>query len=156
MTGAKVLRYRPPMTNIEITWVGIIVSFIAVFALNMTYFSPNVMYNRWTRALGRPAPEPGAQPGTGMAPAFTLVTIGLFLQCFLMDWVIQATAALYGQDVSFLSGLFTGAVVGIGIAAAASLGHRVFSGQGVKVWAIEVGADVIGLALMGAIFSFWH
>ncbi|MHB0929522.1 MAG: DUF1761 family protein, partial [Candidatus Nanopelagicales bacterium] len=91
-----------------------------------------------------------------MAPAFTLVTVGIFVQAFMMDWVIQAVHALYGHDVSFISGLGIGLGVGLGLAAAPALGHRVFSGQGLKVWVIESGADVLGLGLMGAIFSFWH
>lgn len=91
-----------------------------------------------------------------MAPAYTLVTVGLFVQAFTMDWLLQAVAALYGHDVSLFGGLLTGAGVGLGLAAAPALGHRIFSGQGLKVWAIEVGADIAGLALMGAVLSFWH
>ena len=144
-------------TTVTVTWVGIILSFIAVFALNMTYFSAKGLYPAWVRALGRDPQQVMEQgAGSNMAPAFTLVTIGLFTQAFAMDWVVQATAALYGHDVSLLGGLLAGAAVGIGVAAAASLGHRVFSGQGLRVWIIEVGADILGLALMGAIFSFWH
>lgn len=142
-------------TTVSVTWIGVIVSFIAVFAINMTYFSPKGFYPAWVRALGQD-PQRNAQAGQNMAPAFTLVTLGIFAQAFCMDWIIQATAALYGRDVTFAGGLLAGAAVGVGIAAASSLGHRVFSGQGVKVWAIEVGADVIGLAAMGAILSFWH
>lgn len=145
------------MTSISVTWVGVIISFILVFALNMTYFSPNVMYNRWSKALGQD-PQRNAERGAGqnMAIPFVLTFIGLFAQAFVMDWVIQAANAIYGHDVSFIGGIGIGAGVGLGIAAAASLGHRVFSGQGLKVWAIEAGADILGLAVMGAVFSFWH
>ena len=34
---------------------------------------------------------------------------------------------------------------------AASLGHRLFAGYGVKVWLLEVGNDVLNFTLMGAI-----
>ena len=146
------------MSNaVSITWLGVIVSFIAVFALNMTYFSPKGFYTVWVRALGKDLQEQmNKSQSQNMAPAFTLVTIGIFVQAFVMDWIVQASAALYGHDVSFFGGLVGGAMVGVGLAAATSLGHRVFSGQGLRVWIIEVGADIIGLALMGAIFSFWH
>ncbi len=144
-------------TTVSVTWVGVILSFIATFALNMTYFSAKGLYPAWVRALGQD-PQRNAERGqsSNMAPAFTLVTIGLFVQAFVMDWIIQAAHALYGHDVSFIGGIGIGAGVGAGIAAAASLGHRVFSGQGLRVWIIEVGADILGLALMGAILSFWH
>jgi len=35
------------------------------------------------------------------------------------------------------------------------VGHRLFSGQGLKVWAIEAGGDVLGLTLMGLVLSFF-
>lgn len=144
-------------STVTVAWLGIIVSFIVVFALNMTYFSPKGLYPAWARALGQDMQanmEKGA--GTNMAPAFTLVTIGLFVQAFTMDWLVQASAALYGHDVTIVSGLLTGLGAGIGLAAAPALGHRIFSGQGLKVWIIEVGADILGLALMGVVLSFWH
>jgi len=144
-------------TTITVAWIGIIVSFIAAFALNMTYFSPKGLYPAWVTALGQDARaniEKGAN--ANMAPSFTLVTIGLFVQAFTMDWLLQAAAALYGHDVSFFGGILTGAAIGIGLAAAPALGHRIFSGQGLRVWIIESGADIAGLALMGMILSFWH
>lgn len=144
-------------SDITIAWLGIIISFIAAFALNMTYFSPKGLYPAWVKALGQD-PQANMEKGASanMAPAFTLVTVGLFVQAFSMDWLLQAVAALYGHEVGFLGGMLAGTAVGIGLAAAPALGHRVFSGQGLKVWAIEVGADILGLALMGAILSFWH
>ena len=141
----------------SVTWVGVIISFIAAFALNMTYFSMKGLYPAWVRALGQNLDEKlknGAQ--TNMAPAFTLVIVALFVQAFMMDWIIQAAHALYGKDISFISGLVIGLGVGVGLAAAPALGHRAFSGQGLKVWIIECGADILGLGLMGAVFSFWH
>ena len=144
-------------STIGVTWVGVILSFILVFAFNMTYFSAKGLYPAWVRALGQD-PQRNAERArsSNMAPAFSLVTVGLFAQAFLMDWVIQAAHALYGHDISFIGGIGIGAGVGAGIAAAASLGHRVFSGQGLRVWIIEVGADILGLAIMGGVFSFWH
>ncbi len=145
------------MATVSVTWVGVILSFIATFALNMTYFGMKGLYPAWVRALGQNLDEK-VRNGTqsNMAPAFTLATVGLFVQAFMMDWIIQAAHALYGHDVSFISGLGIGLGVGVGIAAATSLGHRVFSGQGLRVWIIESGADIIGLGIMGVIFSFWH
>ncbi len=146
------------MTNdVTIAWLGIIISFIVVFAMNMTYFSPKGLYPAWTKALGQD-PQANIERGaeSNMAPSFTLVTIALFVQAFTMDWLVQAVAALYGHDVSIISGLLTGLGAGIGLAAAPALGHRIFSGQGLKVWIIEVGADIAGFALMGVVLSFFH
>ena len=60
-----------------------------------------------------------------------------------------------GESVSWWTGLVVGAILGVALAAAPALGHRLFSGQGLRVWLIESGADVLGLALMGAILGAW-
>jgi streptogramin lyase len=143
------------MTNtIDVAWIGVLLATIAGFTLNMIWFSPKVFYTRWQRALGRSEPPTG--DASGMGPAFGSVLLALIVQAVSVDWLLQAAAALYGHELSAVSGFLIGAGAGVGFAAAASLGHRVFSGQGFKVWLIEVGADVLGLALMGAILSVWR
>ena len=54
-----------------------------------------------------------------------------------------------------MTGALVGLAIGIGFAAAPALGHRLFSGQGIKVWLIESGGDILGLTLMGAVLSFF-
>lgn len=145
------------MTDVNIAWIGVLLAAFAGFALNMVWFSEKVFYRRWLAALQRPMPTREDAQGAGMGLAFGSVTLALLVQAFMMDWLLQAIAALYDiRNISVAGGLVGGLAVGAGIAAATSLGHRVFAGQGFKVWAIEVGADVIGLGLMGAILSFWH
>ena len=55
-------------------------------------------------------------------------------------------------DADWLVGGLAGLGVGV-VAAGSSLGHRLFSYQGFKVWLIEVSADVIGLALAGLVIG---
>ena len=40
-------------------------------------------------------------------------------------------------------------------AAAGSLSHRLFSGQGIRVWLIEVGGDVVSLTLAGLVIGLF-
>lgn len=71
---------------------------------------------------------------------------------------ISMTAAIAGfyDNASVLQGMWTGIFLGIGIAAASSLTHRLFVGHGGKaylVWALEVGNDIVGLAIIGAVVA---
>jgi hypothetical protein len=141
--------------TVDIAWLGVLLAMVVAFAVNMTWFSMKGFYGAWQRALGSQM-LPVDTPPTGMVLPFSSVLIALFAQAVAIDWVLQAVAALYEQDISLWAGLLTGAVMGVSFAAATSLGHRIFAGQGFKVWAIEVGADVLGLALMGAVLSFWR
>ncbi len=139
--------------TVTIPWLGVLIAFVVAFVANFLWFGPRTMFPIWWRALGKPDTE---QPATeGMAKVFGLTIVGLLVQVLTMSWVLQASAALYDQDVTLGAGLLIGAAVGAGIAAAASLGHRLFAGQGLTVWAIEVGGDIIGLTLIGGVLSFW-
>jgi hypothetical protein len=55
-----------------------------------------------------------------------------------------------------VTGAGIGALLGLLIGGGASLSHRMFAGQGFKVWALEVGNDVVALAAVGAILAAWQ
>ena len=57
-----------------------------------------------------------------MALVFGLTLVGSVVMALTMSWVLQAAAALYGADISVGAGALIGALMGLGIAAAASLG----------------------------------
>jgi hypothetical protein len=46
--------------------------------------------------------------------------------------------------------------VGVGIAAFASLSHRLFGGESLKVWIIETANDALNLTIAGAIITFFN
>ena len=50
-----------------------------------------------------------------------------------------------------LIGLF-----GFGIGAMTSISHRLFGGQGFRVWILEVGQDILSLTVMGLILAGWR
>jgi hypothetical protein len=138
---------------------GIGLAVIVAFFANYLWFGPRTFYPVWARALGRPADAaPGQRAsgeGSNMALVFGLTLVGSVVMATTMSWVLQAAAALYRTDISVGAGALIGFLVGVGIAAAASLGHRLFAGQGLLVWAIEVGGDILGLTLMGAVLAIY-
>lgn len=140
--------------TVSVPFFGIFVAVIVSFFANYLYFGPKTMFPVWWRAMGRSDTE---QPGAGqnMAAVFGLTFIASIAMALTMSWVIQAAAALYDTDITFWAGALIGASMGIGIAAATSLGHRLFAGHGLTVWVIEVGGDIIGLTLMGAVLSIY-
>jgi hypothetical protein len=140
--------------TVTIPWLGVLVAFVVAFVANFLWFGPKTMFPIWWRALGHADGEQ-LENGDGMAKVFGLTMVGLLVQVLTMSWILQAAAALYEQDISLGAGALIGAIVGAGIAAAASLGHRMFAGQGIVVWAVEVGGDILGLTLIGATLSFF-
>ena len=139
-----------------IAWVGVAAATVVAFVANFLWFGPRTLFPVWWRALGNADLPPGAD-GTSMAVTFGLTTVAVVVQAVAMTFVLRGAALLAGvADVSIGHGALVGAVVGVAIAATTSLGHRLFSGQGLVVWAIEVGGDVLGLTLMGAVLAAWY
>jgi hypothetical protein len=143
-------------SSVAVPLLGVLLAVVVSFVANFIYFGPKTMFPIWWRAIGK---SPEDQPGdTGQSPAmmFGPVVVASIVQALLMSWVLQAVAKLYNTaDVSLVTGTLVGLAIGIGFAAAPALGHRLFSGQGFKVWLIESGGDILGLTLMGAVLSFF-
>jgi hypothetical protein len=136
-----------------INWVAVLVAALVNFIAGFIWFSPIGFYPAWWRAIGRdPSQEPGQ--GQNMGAVFGMVTAAVFVQAILLALVVGLYESANG-DVSLGAGMALGAVVGV-IGAAASLGHRLFSNQGIKVWIIEVASDVLNIVLMGIVFSFFY
>lgn len=140
---------------VGIPWFGVWLAVIVAFFANYLYFGPKTMFPVWWRAMGKPADE---QPGKGqnMPLVFALMVVALFVEAITLSWVLQAALKLYGlSDISLATGALVGLGMGVAFAAMTSFGHRMFAGQGFKVWLIEIGGDVLGLTLMGAVLSLY-
>lgn len=140
--------------SVFVPWFGVWVAVIVAFFANYLYFGPKTMFPVWWRAMGRSSDEkPGGQ---NMPLVFVLMVVALFVQAITLSWVLQATLALYDlTDISLLNGALVGLGMGVAFAALTSFGHRMFAGQGPKVWLIEIGGDLLGLVLMGAVLSIY-
>jgi hypothetical protein len=144
------------MTLDSINWIAVLVATVASFATGFLYFNGKTMFPVWWRAMGRSDSEMPESEG-GMALAFGLVTLAALTQALVMTFILRGYAALQElDDVSLLAGSMAGLIVGVGLAATSALGHRLFAGHGVKVWAIETGGDVASLIAIGAVLSFWY
>lgn len=133
----------------DINWLASLVAFVAAFFASFFWFGPKTFYPIWWRAMGKnPEDVPGSS-SSSMGLVFGLTALELFISAVVMTMVITVT----GAAGSLTDGFVVGLIIGIAFAAAPSLGHRLFAGHGLKVWAIEVGSDVLNLALMGAIIA---
>jgi hypothetical protein len=141
--------------SVFVPWFGVWIAVIVAFFANYLYFGQKTMFPVWWRAMGKSSDE---QPGAGqnMPLVFGLMVVALFVQALTLSWVLQATLALYDlKDISLATGALVGLGMGVAFAAMTSFGHRMFAGQGFKVWLIEIGGDLLGLLLMGAVLSIY-
>ena len=134
------------MNFADINWAAFAVVYVIGFVVSSIWFGPKTFYPIWWKLMGdRPMPTRDNQQGSPFA-MFGLTMLGLFVQVAAVALLVQ---------VLELPGAVIGLFVGL-VAAFASLGHRMFAGHGVKVWAIEVTPDVIVAVIAGIILSLWR
>jgi hypothetical protein len=128
--------------------IAIAVASFAGFVTGALWFSPKTFFPLWWRALGKSTDEvPGK--GTDMGAIFTSLVGSMLIQAVILSGVING---LY-ENASIAQGVIAGIVIGVGISAMSSIGHRLFAGDGFLAWALEAGNDIAALAIMGAIIA---
>ena len=132
-----------------LNWLAIAIAFVAAFIASFIWFGPKTFYPIWWQAMGRtPEDTPGS---SSMGVVFGLTALSTFIYTVVTAWVVHVAGAH-----SLGAGAVTGFIIGAGVAATSSLGHRLFAGHGLKVWAIEVGSDVLNFVIIGAIVGVMH
>jgi hypothetical protein len=136
-----------------ISWVGVLCAGFAGTVVGGVWFGPKTFFPLWWRLIGHP-PGTAANPGgnLSMAVVFGSTFLAQLLQAFAVAVIVNvARQSSVFPTFGVADGAMVGLAIGVGIAATAPLGHRLFGGHGFGVWALEVGSDLLGLVLMGAI-----
>lgn len=134
----------------SLNWIAIAVGTLASVIIGAVWFGPKTFFPVWWRAMGRDESE---TPGGGnMGLVFGLTFLGQFVFVTVIAVVLNLLEKANGS-VTVMDGLTVGLLLGVGIAAAASLSHRMFAGHGVKVWLLEVGNDVVAITAAAMILA---
>jgi hypothetical protein len=142
---------------INLNYLAIFVASIAGFATGAIWFGPKTFFPVWWRAMGRDENEtPG---GSNMGLVFGLTYLGQlalsFASAIVLSFVFAANSPATTADALGV-GLQVGLLLGVLVAAAASLTHRLFAGHGLKVWLLEVGNDIAAIVVMSLILAAWR
>lgn len=134
----------------SINWLGVALATVVAFISGAVWFGPKTFFPVWWKALGKPV---GGDPGAGqsMGVVFGSTFVAVVVQAIVMGLVIGKLGE--SGEVSIAQGGLVGFILGVGIAAAPSLSHRLFGQQGFKVWLIEVASDVLNVTLMGLVIA---
>lgn len=133
----------------NLNFLAIILGVLSSYVFNAIWFGPKTFYPMWFRALGKPEPK---REDADMSAKNQIKLFGGTFAGSLSQGVIAAIVIGLVPNADWFVGGLIGLGIGIAVAGA-SLGHRLFAYQGFKVWIIEVSADVIGLAIAGAVIG---
>ena len=142
------------MTFTDLNLVGVLVAFVVSFISGGIWFGPKTFYPIWMKAKGIASGQLSHQQNKP-ALLFGGTIIGVLVQTLTLAVIITGLQA-GNSDFSIVDGALVGAALGIGIAAFASLSHRLFGGDSLKVWIIETANDALNLTIAGAIITFFN
>lgn len=140
------------MTLEGLNFVGILIAVIFSIASGAIWFGPKTFYPIWMKARGISSGQLTSQQNKPMV-LFGGTIIGVLIQTIALGLVINSIK-VQQPDFSILHGAGVGLLLGVGIAAFASLPHRLFGGESIKVWVIETTNDAINLTIAGAIIAY--
>jgi hypothetical protein len=142
------------MTFTDLNFVGILIAFVISFISGGIWFGPKTFYPIWMKARGIESGQLSQQQNKP-ALLFGGTIVGIIFQTLTLAVIITSLQA-GNSDFSILDGAMVGAALGIGIAAFASLSHRLFGGESLKVWIIETANDALNLTIAGAVITFFN
>lgn len=135
-----------------INFAGVIVAFLVNFVIGFIWFGPKTFFPIWWKAIGKTG-DPGE--GANMGVVFSSTAVAGLISATGLALIFDLLSKASGE-VNLISGLATGLVVGVFVMAAPALSHRLFAGNGFKVWLLEIGSDVLGFVGMGIVLSFFY
>ena len=141
------------MTFTDLNFVGVLVAFIVSFISGGIWFGPKTFYPVWMKAKGITSGQLDHNQNKPVL-LFGGTIIGVLIQTLTLGLIINSIGQ--HSDIGITDGAGIGFALGVGIGMFASLSHRVFGGDSLKVWIIETANDAINLTIAGAIIAYFN
>ena len=142
------------MTFQGFNFLSLVIAFGFSFVSGAIWFGPKTFYPIWMRARGIPSGQLTANQNKPVV-LFGGTIVGVLIQTITLGLVMNSLR-VHGMDIGVIDGAGIGFALGLGIGACASLSHRLFGGDSIKVWIIETANDVINLTVAGAIIALMN
>ena len=142
------------MTFTGFNFVSILVAFGFSFVSGAIWFGPKTFYPIWMKGRGI---QSGQLDSNQNKPVllFGGTILGVLTQTLTLALVINSLQQA-GTDIGVSDGAGIGFALGVGVAMFASLSHRLFGGDTLKVWLIETANDALNLTVAGAIIAYFN
>lgn len=142
------------MTFTDLNLIGVLIAFAISFLSGAIWFGPKTFYPIWMKERGIASGQLTAQQNKPVL-LFGGTIIGILVQTLTVALVINSLQK-GGVEVGVSDGALIGLALGVGIGMFASLSHRLFGGENLKVWLIETTNDALNLTIAGAVIAFFN
>ena len=138
-----------------INWFAVVVCVIVSMIVGSLWFNQKTFFPIWWKGIGKTASDiPGG--GSSMAMTWGLTILASFVQAVFMSLMVTALGSKMPGGATLASGASVGALLWLGFVAPTYLVNKLFAGNGLKIWAIEVGNHLVTFVLFGAILGAWR
>ena len=142
------------MTFTGLNIVGVIIAFGFSFVSGAIWFGPKTFYPIWMKARGIQSGQLNSNQNKPVL-LFGGTILGVLVQTLTLALVINSLQHA-GAEIGVSQGAGIGFALGVGMAMFASLSHRLFGGETLKVWLIETANDALNLTVAGAIIAYFN
>ena len=142
------------MTFTDLNLIAVLIAFAISFVSGGIWFGPKTFYPIWMKERGIASGQLNSNQNKPVL-LFGGTILAVLIQTTIVALVINSLQQA-GTDIGISDGAGIGFALGVGIAMFASLSHRLFGGENIKVWLIETANDAINLTVAGAIIAFFN
>jgi Protein of unknown function (DUF1761) len=137
----------------HLNFVAILVAAISTMVVGFLWYSPLLFAKPWMRAMGY---DPNDKAKTqemqkSAGPAYAGSFVASLLAAFTLALILNG---LHAENVHH--GLMVGFHVWLGFVATVQFTGALFMRQGMKLFAINTGYQLVCFLVMGAILAVWH
>jgi hypothetical protein len=134
----------------HVDYLAVLVSGVVIFLLGGVWYSKLLFARPWVALMGKTEEEMRANAGP-VALNFVIAFL-----CGVVSAYVLAAFLNHHQPLTLGRGAKIGAACWLGFTAPSSLATAVFSQIPKKLWAINVGYDLVAYVLAGMILAYWH
>ena len=128
-------------SGISFWWV--LLAIVVYFGIGAVWYSPVLFMKQWQAEIKRKSAE------MSMATSAMATTFAAMVVLVLVEAYIVSATGTHG----LMNGLQLGFVLWLGFTATTALVNNVFQGGSKKLYAIDQGYHLVGIALAGAILA---
>jgi len=134
----------------NVNYLAVLIAGVVIFLLGGVWYSKLLFARPWIALMGKTEDE--LRANAGPVPLNFLIA---FL-CGVVSAYVLAAFLNHHQPPTLWRGAKIGAACWLGFTAPSSLATAVFSQTPKKLWAINVGYDLVAYVLAGMILAYWH
>ena len=137
--------------TVDVNFLAVIISALVAFIIGGLWYSPILFGNAWMKSSGMIEKDIKKQKSKGMGKMYFIGFLMALVTAYILSHFVQ-----YVGVSTFYDALELACWIWLGFIAPISLGVVLWEGKSFKFYLINVAYNLVSLALMAEILTFWR